>query len=113
MVEKSKKSRFFRGAFWGHKTPKIPKIPKIPKTPPDWPLNGFWVSSNQFWPVLVPYETHFCKEGGFLLREFLGEIVLALFKIEPRKWPNLAHVEAELTAFTTFGAQVCIQPPFL
>ena len=64
MVEKSKKSRFFRGAFWGHKTPKIPKIPKIPKTRPDWPLSGFWVSSNQFWPILVPYETHFRKEGG-------------------------------------------------
>ena len=51
-------------AFWGHKTPKIPKIPKIPKTHPGWALNRFWVSSNQYWPILVPYETHFRKEGG-------------------------------------------------
>ena len=63
-IEKSKKSRFFRGAFWGHKTPKIPKIPKIPKTPPGWALNRFWVSPNQFWPILVPYETHFRKGRG-------------------------------------------------
>ena len=77
------KSRQNSVFLWAVRTQNVVKNAKkfiMLKTHPDGPLSGFLDRLDHFWPILVRDETHFRTEGGFLLREFLGNDVFAGFE---------------------------------